>query len=68
MREHVKIEVALEILSICMSIAMLNNDSEMIEKILKTKQKIYLGNIKDIEEIIEKYGKKVKNVLEESDE
>ena len=35
MREHVKVEVAMEILSMCISIAISNNDNEMIEEILR---------------------------------
>lgn len=68
MREHVKVEVAMEILSMCMVSAISNNDNEMIEKILKLKQKVYQGDMRDIEEIIKKYGKQVRDVLEDSDE
>lgn len=52
MREHVKVEVAMEILSMCMVSAISNNDNEMIDKILKLKQKVYQGDMRDIEEII----------------
>ena len=68
MREHVKIEVAMEILSMCMTIAISNNDSEMIDKISKLKQKVYQCDMRDIDEIIKKYGKQVKDVLEDIDE
>lgn len=68
MREHVKVEVAMEILSMCMVSAISNNDNEMIDKILKLKQKVYQGDMRDIEEIIKKYGKQVRDVLEDSDE
>ncbi len=68
MREHVKIEVAMEILSMCMAIAISNNDSEMIDKISKLKQKVYQCDMRDIDEIIKKYGKQVKDVLEDIDE
>ena len=68
MREHIKVEVAMEILSMCMANAILNNDNAMINKILKLKQRIYLGNIEDIDEIIKSYGEKVKNALEENNE
>jgi len=67
-REHVKVEVAMEILSMCMVSAISNNDNEMIDKILKLKQKVYQGDMRDIEEIIKKYGKQVRDVLEDSDE
>lgn len=52
MREHVKVEVTMEILSMCMVSAISNNDNEMIDKILKLKQKVYQGDMRDIEEII----------------
>ena len=68
MREHVKIEVAMEILSMCMAIAISNNDNEMIDKISKLKQKVYQCDMRDIDEIIKKYGKHVKDVLEDIDE
>ena len=68
MREHVKVEVAMEILSMCIASAISNNDNEMIDKILKLKQKVYQGDMRDIEEIIKKYGKQVRDVLEDSDE
>lgn len=32
MREHVKVEVTMEILSMCMVSAISNNDNEMIDK------------------------------------
>ena len=66
MRENIKVEVALEILSMCMAEAISNNDNAMINEISKLKQRIYLGNIADIDEIIENYGKKVKSALEEN--
>lgn len=68
MREHVKIEVAMEILSMCMAIAISNNDNEMIDKISKLKQKVYQCDMRDIDEIIKTYGKQVKDVLEDIDE
>ena len=68
MREHVKIEVAMEILSMCMAIAISNNDNKMIDKISKLKQEVYQCDMRDIDEIIKTYGKQVKDVLEDIDE
>ena len=68
MREHIKVEVAMEILSMCLAKATSDNDNAMINKILELKQRIYLGNIEDIDEIIKSYGEKVKNALEENNE
>ena len=64
MREHVKIEVAMEILSTCMSIAILNKDENSIEEISRMKNKVYMGDQKVIEKIIANYGRKVKSILE----
>lgn len=68
MREHVKVEVAMEILSMCMSIAISNNDNEMIEEISKLRNRIFEGDMKSIDETIKKYGEKVKKVLGDSNE
>lgn len=68
MREHTKVEVAMEILSMCMASAIENNNNEMVDEIVNLKQKIYQGNMRDIEKIIKKYGKQVKDALEDSNE
>lgn len=68
MREHVKAEVAMEILSMCMARAVSNSDEKMINELSEIKQKVYQGNIKKIDEIIKKYGKQIKNILEDSNE
>lgn len=49
MREHVKVEVAIEILSMCIAIAISNEDSNTIDSILKLQQKIYNGDIESID-------------------
>jgi hypothetical protein len=67
-REHVKVEVALEILSMCKAIAISNKDNELIKNILELEQKVYIGNIEEIEKIIEVYGQKVKNALGDKNE
>jgi predicted RNase H-related nuclease YkuK (DUF458 family) len=67
-REHTKVEVAMEILSMCMASAIENNNNEMVDEIVNLKQKIYQGNMRDIEKIIKKYGKQVKDALEDSNE
>ena len=68
MREQVRVEVAIEILSTCLSIAVSNKDEETIKKILKLQEKVYLGNEKAIEEVITKYGENVKKILEDINE
>jgi len=67
-REHVKAEVAMEILSMSMARAVSNSDEKMINELSEIKQKVYQGNIKKIDEIIKKYGKQIKNILEDSNE
>jgi hypothetical protein len=67
-REHVKVEVALEILSMCKAIAISNKDNGLIKNILELEQKVYIGNIEEIEKIIEVYGQKVKNALGDKNE
>lgn len=68
MREHVKIEVAMEILSMCMARSVSIKDNIMIKEISDIQQQIYKADIKDIEMIIEKYGEIVKRTLEDSNE
>ena len=68
MREQIRVEVAIEILSICLAIAVSNKDEETIKKILKLQEKVYLGNEKAIEEAITKYGENVKKILEDINE
>lgn len=68
MREQVKVEVAIEILSTCMAIAVSNKDEKSIKEILKFQEKVYLGEEKAIKEVIEKYGNNVKKILEDINE
>lgn len=66
MRENVKVEVAMEILSMCTAIAISNNDKDMNQKILKLKKRILQGDMEAVEETIETYGEKVKKALEDT--
>lgn len=68
MREHVKVEVAMEILSMCTAIAISNNDKDMNQKILRLKKQILQGDMEAVEETIEMYGEKVKKALEDTNE
>lgn len=68
MREHVKVEVAIEILSICVAIAISNNDNETLNDVLRLRKLVFQGNEEAINESINRYGKTVKNVLEENNE
>ena len=58
--ENVKFEVALEVISMYMSIAIANNDLELVEKLKKEKKVMYLGNNELVVKAINEYGKKIK--------
>lgn len=68
MRKHVRVEVAIEILSTCLAIAVSNKDEKSFKEISKLQEKIYLGDEKAIEEVITKYGENVKKILEDINE
>lgn len=63
MNEQVKIEVALEILS--MKIGMMANceDESGLNRLLKMKHKIYKGNFEDIDLILKVYGNDIKQTF-----
>ncbi len=65
MREHVKPEVAFEIISMCLALAIQEKDIEEIKKLEEIKRKIYLGDLQTIEVVINDYGPKVKKTLED---
>lgn len=67
MREQVRVEVAIEILSTCMAMAVYNKDEKSINEISKLQEKVYLGKEEAIKEVIEKYGNNVKKILEDID-
>ena len=61
--ENVKFEVALEVISMYMSIAIANNDLELVEKLKKEKKEMYLGNNELVDKAINEHGKKIKEKL-----
>ncbi|MBO5005220.1 MAG: hypothetical protein J6D03_08300 [Clostridia bacterium] len=63
MGDNVKFEVALEVISMYISIAIANNDMELAERLKKEKKEMYLGNNKLVEKVIDEYGKKIKDNL-----
>ena len=65
MREELKPEVALEILSMCFAIAIEKNDDMELNRLNNLKNRVYQNDKSAINEIIEFYGKKVKMALEE---
>lgn len=64
MREHVKMEVAFEILSMCLALALQEKDVEEIKKIEQLKRKLYQGDIEVLDVVLNEYGRKVKRALE----
>ncbi len=63
MGENVKFEVALEVISMYMSIAIANNDMKLVERLKKEKREMYLGNDILVEKVLNEYGKKIKENL-----
>lgn len=52
MRDNVKFDVALEVISSKISEAMKNKDRELINKLLNEREEIYLGNWEVIEKVL----------------
>lgn len=64
MREHVKMEVAFEILSMCLALALQEKDVDEIKKIEQLKRKLYQGDMETLDMVLNEYGRKVKRALE----
>ena len=63
MREHVKREVAIEIISMMIALAVEDNNQEEITRLNKEKDMIYLGNETIIEKSYNEYSKIIKERL-----
>lgn len=59
MREHVKTEVAIEIISMMIALAVNDNDKEAVKRLNEEKDKIYLGD----ELILEKAYKEYSDII-----
>ncbi len=64
MREHVKREVAIEIISMMIAFAVRDNNEEEINRLNNEKDMIYLGNEEIIEKSYNEYSKIIKKRLE----
>lgn len=64
MREHVKREVAIEIISMMIAFAVEDNNKEEINKLNKEKDMIYLGDETIIEKSYNEYSKMIKKRME----
>ncbi len=63
MREHVKTEVAIEIISMMIALAVKDNNREEIERLNKEKESIYMGNEEIINKAYNEYSKIIKEKL-----
>ena len=60
MREHVKTEVAIEIISRMIAFAVEDNNQEEISRLNEEKNSIYMGNEEIIEKAYNEYSKIIK--------
>lgn len=60
MREHVKTEVAIEIISMMIAFAVEDNNQEEISRLNEEKNSIYMGNEEIIEKAYNEYSKIIK--------
>ena len=63
MRENIKFEVAIEVISMYIAIAKKNGDIEKLMKLIKEREKIYLGDINLVNKVIKEHGNCVKKRL-----
>lgn len=64
MREHVKREVAIEIISMMIAFAVEDNNQEEIKRLNKEKDMIYLGDETIIEKTYNEYSKIIRKRME----
>ena len=64
MREHVKREVAIEIISMMIAFAVEDNNQEEMNRLNKEKDMIYLGDETIIEKSYNEYSKIIKKRME----
>ena len=64
MREHVKREVAIEIISMMIAFAVEDNNQEEINRLNKEKDMIYLGDETIIEKTYNEYSKIIRKRME----
>ena len=63
MREHVKMEVAIEILSMMIALASQDNDEEKVKKLKEELDQLYLGNETILEKAYTEYSDEIKKRL-----
>lgn len=60
MNDNVKLDIAIEIMSTKIAIAMENKDGKEVNKLLEEREQLYLGNWDIINKILQEYSKDVK--------
>ena len=60
MNDNVKLDVAIEIISTKIAMAMDKKDSQETERLLKEREELYLGNWDVINKVLNEYSKDVK--------
>ena len=60
MREHVKLEVAFEILGMRIAMAMEKNDKEEVERLNRERELLYKNDLEKLNKIYNIYAKEVK--------
>ncbi|MBR3255078.1 MAG: hypothetical protein IKF97_02475 [Clostridia bacterium] len=60
MNENVKLDIAIEIMSTKIAMAMENKNQEEVNKLLDEREQLYLGNWEIINKIIDQYSVDVK--------
>ena len=64
MREHVRFEVAIEILSLMIAFAKEDDDEEKVKKLVEEKDMLYSGDISIIDKAYGEYSAEIKKRLE----
>lgn len=59
---NVKIEVAIEIISLYIGLK-LENDKKLVQKLIEERDRIYLGDKGLVDKVLSEYGKKIKELL-----
>lgn len=60
MREDIKFEVAIEVISMCIAIVKKNGDMEKVNKLIEERKNIYLGDSDFANKVIKEYGNFIK--------
>lgn len=62
LKDNIKTEVALEMISLYIGLAMKNN-KELALNLIKERDSIYLGNTDLVNKVLNEYGKEIKRLI-----